>query len=237
MREKIYRSYCLKGTELAVLLCAANINEVQAFPFVDGSETDEDYLYSVNDLANKGVVVRSGDKLVIAPPYDEMMSVIAAHSSVMTVRSYCDGVGDQCVYYDKNNQKMLMVSISKRRKHSLLLTDIEVDTFIREHIIEGILPEKAEPIHDIDSMDKSDIGVIVDTVKNKKSIDDVRVLLSVSIISRSTKREVLLMVLNMPEGLCIARCSKTECVVLSYVREQFVDELLKEIKGDDEWLL
>ena len=232
MRENLYRSYSLRGTELALLLASEDKNEIRSFGFVDGSETKEDYLYAVDHMVKQGVALREGDGLVVQEPYKEMIRGIRNAKAVITVRSFDDEYSDYCIYRGESD-KVIVLSMSSVRRNCILLTCMDPDDMTDVFLPDGLLPDELPDCEDPDDIDESAFGCILDEFLNRRDITDIRFIVGADEFDTETAEHRTVIVMNLPGGMYTVRYNDDGAVADIYDKEAFALEMTRMFKGEE----
>lgn len=231
MRENLYRSYNLRGTELALLLASEDKKGVHSFSFVDGNETKADYLYAVEHMVKQGIVLREGDVFVVQEPYQEMIRTIKNAVSVITVRSFDDDYSDYCIYRD-NTDKVLVLGMSSVRRNNILLTEIDPDELFEVFLPDGFLPDELPDSEDPDDIDENSFFCVLDQFMNKRDITDIRFIVGIDELNTESAEHRTVIVMNLPSGMYMVRYDGVGATADIYDKEAFTNEMLRMFKGE-----
>ncbi len=233
MRESIYKSYSMRGTELALLLASKNKKNIHSFGFIDGTETKEDYVYAIDHMVKQGIVEVYDEKIIVKKPYDEMLDLMINATEVITVRASNDDLRDYCIY-SKSDDSILVLGFSSLKKNNVVLTYLDSMEFMESFLSGEYFPDEIfESAGDEPEIVSSDIFFdMVDMLRHKRDITDVRFLLGVDIISKVRLERESFIVVHMPTGVYTAHFRGNDFDVETYNKEIFEKKLLKIVKGD-----
>lgn len=226
MREELYKSYSLSGTDLALLLAGKGCNEVCSIPFINGSEGREQYLYSIERMSKNGIIIPTGSEFLINEPYSRFIEHIVNSHTVVLLRSGMGTSLDQCLYYDTNTNDIAVVCRSAHNKNRVLLTMISSDKFLREYADAVYLPDIFAGTEEPQNEDLSEVAIrILNGLKNGEVLDDVRFLLGAYVVSRDKKREQSILVLHLPRGVYLLTYDEIGSNSEIYTPEAFLQKL------------
>ena len=224
MRETLYKSYSMKGVELALLLASKNEKTVRSFDLVDGSESHEQYLYAIDHMVRLGIIESDGKSIMIKSPYNEMVNIIVDAPYVLNLRSSDDELSDYCIYPgDEGN--MVVLSLSKVRRGSVLMTHMDAKTFFEKFIPEGFIPEELMTYPDPDDINNDEVAALIEAFVNETYINDVRFIVGLDIFNKEGDKRRSLVVLHLPVGYLLVRCGENGIVSQAYEKSIFEKEL------------
>ncbi len=229
MRENLFTTYTLTGVELAVLISSRSERQVRCFPFVDGLEGEEEYLYALKSLSDKGIIIREGDGFAVTQPYERMISCIVGSELTVTLRTADDMFSDYCVYSAEEGY-MLVLAMSPRRKGSVQLTYLEKDIFF-----DKFLPEEYLPVpFDYSFEQEEDSGfcyAMLDMLRHGEYINDVRFLLGVDIFNKRTGAKNSLIAAHMPMGIQLLSFEDEVYIAEEYSKARFTEQFFNILQG------
>lgn len=233
MRECVYRSYSMRGTELALILASKNKKSIHSFGFIDGTETKEDYIYAIDHMVRSGIVEVNGDKITVKQPYDDMLGCMVNAKDVITVRSSNDELRDYCIY-SESDDSILVLGFSSLKKNNVVLTYLDSKDFVESFLSEEYFPDEIFDPSDTDpEVVSPDIfSDMLDMLRYRRDITDVRFLLGIDIISRDRTERESYIVIHLPTGIYTVRYRGNEISAEKYNKEMFEKKLLKIVKGD-----
>lgn len=226
MREELYESYSLRGTELALLLAGKGCNKVCSMPFINGSEDREQYLYSIERMSKNGIITPTGSDFLINEPYCSVIEHIVDSQTVVLLRSGVGRAVDQCLYYDNKTDDIAVICRSAHNKKRVLLTMISSYKFLSEYADAAYLPDMFGGTMEPQNEDLSEVAItILNGLKNGDAIDDVRFLLGAHVVNRDKKKEQSILVLHLPRGVYLLTYDEIGSNSEIYTPEAFLQKL------------
>lgn len=230
MKEGLYESYSLRGTELALLLSGKKAKAVYSLGFMDGSESKEDYLYAIEHMTKQGIAFENEGRLIVNEPYNSMAEFIASAVVTVTIRSSRDDHGDLCIYID-NGGKLLVLSLSPRRKNTVLLTYLDKDELFESYLAEDLFIDNIGAFVPAEELSGEDFIPMLKLLRESAYISDVRFILGVDVVYKDRDSRDSFVVAQMPTGIYTAYFKNDRSSVEVYSKESFKDKLSEVLQG------
>ncbi len=231
MREGLYKSYSLKGTELGLLLSAVGCNTAFTVPFISGSETRADYLYAMEHMAKTGIIEPCTDGFVIKEPYGSLINHIASSPKVVLLKTSDDSIPDYCIHFTEN-ESILVIYRSPYKKDSVLLTVLDTESFVKDFLSQDFLPVQEEDSLEPENEDASEIVLeMLAKLRNGEKIDDVRFMLGVHVLDTETEKEKSLIIASLARGIFMMSFDEIGGLTEIYTKNTFSDRLYEMTGG------